>query len=247
MLEGVLAPGRHRRRDPDPRLHARRQDRHRQQGRQRRLLDNGLLARRSSASRRPRTRRSRRSCWSTTPSTGCVYGTEVAAPAWQKIMDFALPYLKVPPALGRSRESPRLARHRLRRRCCSRELSPGGPPIEVASLAYDSRAVAPGALFFCVPGARSDGHDLAAAGDRARRRRARRRAPARARRARAASSPRCARRWRRSRCASTATRARRCASSASPAPTARRRPPSCSPRCSRPPASRAGCSAPSSR
>ena len=30
------------------------------------------------------------------PSTGFVYGTEVAAPAWKQIMDFALPYLKIP-------------------------------------------------------------------------------------------------------------------------------------------------------
>ncbi len=29
-------------------------------------------------------------------------------------------------------------------------------------LAYDTRSVAPGALFFCVPGARADGHDFAA-------------------------------------------------------------------------------------
>ncbi|HEY1776491.1 MAG TPA: penicillin-binding protein 2 [Solirubrobacteraceae bacterium] len=28
---------------------------------------------------------------------GAIYGTEVAAPAWQKIMDFAIPYLKVSP------------------------------------------------------------------------------------------------------------------------------------------------------
>jgi UDP-N-acetylmuramoyl-L-alanyl-D-glutamate--2,6-diaminopimelate ligase len=34
--------------------------------------------------------------------------------------------------------------------------------VEIAGLAYDSRAVAPGALFFCVPGFRSDGHDFAA-------------------------------------------------------------------------------------
>jgi len=34
--------------------------------------------------------------------------------------------------------------------------------VEIADLAYDSRAVTPGALFFCVPGARVDGHDLAA-------------------------------------------------------------------------------------
>jgi UDP-N-acetylmuramoyl-L-alanyl-D-glutamate--2,6-diaminopimelate ligase len=33
--------------------------------------------------------------------------------------------------------------------------------VEIASLAYDSRRVAPGALFFCVPGQHSDGHDFA--------------------------------------------------------------------------------------
>jgi UDP-N-acetylmuramoyl-L-alanyl-D-glutamate--2,6-diaminopimelate ligase len=35
-------------------------------------------------------------------------------------------------------------------------------PVEIADLAYDARAVAPGALFFCVPGERADGHDFAA-------------------------------------------------------------------------------------
>ena len=34
--------------------------------------------------------------------------------------------------------------------------------VDIADLAYDTRAVAPGALFFCVRGSRSDGHDLAA-------------------------------------------------------------------------------------
>ncbi|HXA55239.1 MAG TPA: UDP-N-acetylmuramoyl-L-alanyl-D-glutamate--2,6-diaminopimelate ligase [Solirubrobacteraceae bacterium] len=48
------------------------------------------------------------------------------------------------------------------------ELIPGGSPadaaaVKIESLAYDSRKVAPGALFFCVPGERSDGHDHAAA------------------------------------------------------------------------------------
>jgi UDP-N-acetylmuramoyl-L-alanyl-D-glutamate--2,6-diaminopimelate ligase len=33
--------------------------------------------------------------------------------------------------------------------------------LEVEDLAYDSRAVTPGALFFCVPGSRADGHELA--------------------------------------------------------------------------------------
>jgi UDP-N-acetylmuramoyl-L-alanyl-D-glutamate--2,6-diaminopimelate ligase len=34
--------------------------------------------------------------------------------------------------------------------------------VDVAELAYDSRAVGPGTLFFCVRGSRSDGHDLVA-------------------------------------------------------------------------------------
>ena len=38
----------------------------------------------------------------------------------------------------------------------------GSTEIEVRDLAYDARAVAPGALFFCVPGSRADGHDFAA-------------------------------------------------------------------------------------
>jgi UDP-N-acetylmuramoyl-L-alanyl-D-glutamate--2,6-diaminopimelate ligase len=37
-----------------------------------------------------------------------------------------------------------------------------GSEVEVAGLAYDSRLVAPGTLFFCVPGFRNDGHDFAA-------------------------------------------------------------------------------------
>ncbi len=37
-----------------------------------------------------------------------------------------------------------------------------GEPVEIADLAYDTRRVGPGTLFFCVPGSRADGHDLAA-------------------------------------------------------------------------------------
>ncbi len=37
-----------------------------------------------------------------------------------------------------------------------------GTPVEVRDLAYDTRAVAPGTVFFCVPGAQADGHDFAA-------------------------------------------------------------------------------------
>jgi UDP-N-acetylmuramoyl-L-alanyl-D-glutamate--2,6-diaminopimelate ligase len=49
-------------------------------------------------------------------------------------------------------------------------LAEAGQPVqrpyedaEIAALAYDSRAVAPGTLFFCVPGFRHDGHDHASA------------------------------------------------------------------------------------
>ena len=35
-------------------------------------------------------------------------------------------------------------------------------PVVVRDLAYDARTVSPGAAFFCVPGARADGHDFAA-------------------------------------------------------------------------------------
>ncbi len=38
----------------------------------------------------------------------------------------------------------------------------GAPSVEIRDLAYDTRAVSPGALFFCIPGANVDGHDLAA-------------------------------------------------------------------------------------
>src|SRR3954468_12801002 len=37
----------------------------------------------------------------------------------------------------------------------------GDPETDITSLAYDSSRVAPGALFFCVRGQRSDGHDFA--------------------------------------------------------------------------------------
>src|SRR3982751_4333266 len=34
-------------------------------------------------------------------------------------------------------------------------------PVEISDLAYDTRATGPGALFFCVPGERHDGHAFA--------------------------------------------------------------------------------------
>jgi UDP-N-acetylmuramoyl-L-alanyl-D-glutamate--2,6-diaminopimelate ligase len=38
-----------------------------------------------------------------------------------------------------------------------------GGAVEISGLAYDSRSVAPGSLFFCVTGYRADGHDFAPA------------------------------------------------------------------------------------
>ena len=39
----------------------------------------------------------------------------------------------------------------------------GDPDVEVSDLAFDNREVAPGTLYFCVPGSRADGHDFAPA------------------------------------------------------------------------------------
>src|SRR5271170_5558826 len=41
------------------------------------------------------------------------------------------------------------------------ELAGDAASVEISTLAYDSRKVTPGALFFCVPGFNSDGHDFA--------------------------------------------------------------------------------------
>jgi UDP-N-acetylmuramoyl-L-alanyl-D-glutamate--2,6-diaminopimelate ligase len=37
----------------------------------------------------------------------------------------------------------------------------GAPDVDVSALAYSSRSVGPGTLFFCVPGFKADGHDFA--------------------------------------------------------------------------------------
>jgi UDP-N-acetylmuramoyl-L-alanyl-D-glutamate--2,6-diaminopimelate ligase len=37
----------------------------------------------------------------------------------------------------------------------------GDPDVEIGSLASDTRDVAPGSLFFCIPGLKADGHDYA--------------------------------------------------------------------------------------
>ena len=47
----------------------------------------------------------------------------------------------------------------------------GDAAVEIAELAYDSRRVGPGTLFFCVPGEKVDGHEFAPTRSRRGRRR----------------------------------------------------------------------------
>jgi UDP-N-acetylmuramoyl-L-alanyl-D-glutamate--2,6-diaminopimelate ligase len=47
-------------------------------------------------------------------------------------------------------------------RLIAAELAGEAAEVDISALAYDSRRVTPGTLFFCVPGFRSDGHEFAA-------------------------------------------------------------------------------------
>ena len=49
----------------------------------------------------------------------------------------------------------------LTRALAPREVTGAAGPVEITDLAYDTRTVVPGAVFFCVRGERVDGHDLA--------------------------------------------------------------------------------------
>ena len=84
-------------------------------------------------------------------------------------------YLEVPPDLATStvawragasayRAAARVAAMDLERLVAALEPVEvlGRPSVEVRDLAYDARAVTPGALFFACPGERADGHDFAA-------------------------------------------------------------------------------------
>src|SRR5205085_1382890 len=81
---------------------------------------------------------------------GAIWGGVVAAPAFSQIATFDLQYLEggiTPDAPGTAGAAADVLRR---------------APVEIGDLAYDARAAGPGALFFCVPGARVDGHDFAA-------------------------------------------------------------------------------------
>ena len=123
----------------------------------------------------------------------------------------------------------------------------GAPEVEIAGLAYDSRSVAPGTLFFCVPGFKVDGHDFAP--DAVARGAAALVVPAPARpgRARGGGRRRARRDGRRRRPLPRRPDADADAWPGSPARTARPPPPSSCARSSSARASRPACSAPSPR
>ena len=99
MLEGVLGGGRHRPGGLDPRLQAGRQDRHRRRSPTRKLGGYSKFKYFSSfigfaPAENPRLMVA---VMVDEPTNG-YYGGEVAAPAFEKIVSFALPYMKIPPA-----------------------------------------------------------------------------------------------------------------------------------------------------
>ena len=108
------------------------------------------------------------------------------------------------PSLDSARDGPG-ALHRGSRRGRGGERGPGAAVLE---LAYDTRAVVPGTLFFCVRGASARRARVRADRRVARRGRARRRAAGRRRRCRSSSCPTCAPRCPPPRRSSSATRPR---------------------------------------
>ena len=172
---GGAGAGRHRVRGQRPRLHARRQDRDRPGGRQRRLLRHPVrrLVRGLRAGAGPA------GCWSpwwSTSRRANYYGGTVAAPAFGEIAKFALPYLEIPPdqltASLRSRRRPRIAAMELR------ELLAGADVAEIAGDPSDSRSPASpttaaassrGPCSSASAGNARDGHDFAPRGGRGRR------------------------------------------------------------------------------
>ena len=97
--EGRARARRHRQRGVDPRLSARGQDRHREQGRPAppASTPRAPTSPRSSASLRPPIPKLLCAVIVDEPQSGSIYGGTVAAPAFGQIMSFALPYLHIPP------------------------------------------------------------------------------------------------------------------------------------------------------
>ena len=173
MLEGVLAPGGTASEVSVPGYTPGRQDRNRRGGRKRRPTRRPSTSPRSSASRRPQDPQLLAAVIVDQPQ-GENYGGSVAAPAFGEIAGFALPYLGVAAGIGPvpapSRAVaglPRIARDETGRACRGARLAARSrsatPAAEISALAYDSRKVGPGTLFFCVPGEKVDGHEFAAA------------------------------------------------------------------------------------
>ena len=102
---------------------------------------------------------------------GNIFGGYVAAPAFKDIATSLTQLLAIPPdrripAVGGHVEPARYASRRMRLANLISALEPlevrGGTSGEIAALSYDASRSEPGALHFCVPGLRADGHDFAA-------------------------------------------------------------------------------------
>ena len=173
MLEGVLAPGGSRAGGRGPRLYPRRQDRDRGEGRGRRLL--GVRLRRLVRRLRPgqrseavggdRRRRARGQLLRRRGRRACVRRhRRVRAAASRRS-----PGLGREPQLTGTQSSSRLDRllesppMRLVELIAALDVESvrGDADVEISDLAYDSTQAAPGALFLCVRGMTTDGHQFA--------------------------------------------------------------------------------------
>ncbi len=97
MLRGVLADGGTASGAGDPRVRHGRQDRHGAGRGQRQVLEAPITSPRSSAWCRPATPSSSSRWSSTSPQGGSIYGGSVAAPAFQKIVGWAVPHFGINP------------------------------------------------------------------------------------------------------------------------------------------------------
>ena len=161
---GRAGPRRHGLGGERARLHAGGQDGNLAGGGRRRLL--GLAVHRLV--RRLRAGRRTPGCWSRWSSTSRRAATTTAAP-WPRPRSARSPSSRFP--IWRSRRTrpepprwrPRIASMELRELLAGVAVAEiaGDGETEIAGLAYDSRRVEPGDLFFCVRGQRSDGHEFA--------------------------------------------------------------------------------------
>ncbi len=92
---------------------------------------------------------------------GQIWGGVVAAPAFAQIAGTTCSTSRYRPTTSNRRASLEACSSSVSPRRSIRRASSTPRSAEIADLAYDTRAVVPGALFFCVRGQHADGHLLA--------------------------------------------------------------------------------------